>query len=218
MTWADAYDYWSIAQAGLVTISLAAASIVLGVPLGLGLALIRWGRVPVLAQAVTLYVSVIRSSPTITLILLIFFALPQLGIMFDPVPSAILALTISTAAFNCEVWRSALLNFPTDQLDAASSVGMGRSMRLRRIVFPQIWRSSLPGLVNEMTLHVKSTPAIAVIGIVEITRAALRVGARTYEPLPPFMFALVMYSLIVYLLVRAQRRLERRPLQKNESR
>lgn len=213
MTWAEVYDYWSIAQAALVTVSLAAVSILLGVPLGLGLALIRWGRVPVLAQAVTVYVSIVRSSPTITLILLIFFALPQLGILLDPIPSAILALTISTAAFNCEVWRSALLNFPTDQLDAASSFGMSRYLRLRRIVFPQLWRGALPGLVNEMTLHVKSTPAIAVIGIVEITRAALRVGARTYEPLPPFMFALVIYSLLVLLLVKAQRMLEQRPLQ-----
>ncbi len=216
MTWADAYDYWSIVQGALVTVSLSAGSILLGVPIGLGLALIRWGRVPVLAQAVTLYVSVIRSAPMITLILLIFFALPQLGIMLDPIPSAILALTISTSAFNCEVWRSALMNFPADQLDAASSVGMGRVLRLRRIVFPQIWRTSLPGLVNEMTLHVKSTPAIAVIGIVEITRAALRVGARTYEPLPPFMFALVIYSMIVFLLVKAQRMLEQRSTQRVE--
>jgi ABC-type amino acid transport system permease subunit len=60
-----------------------------------------------------------------------------------------------------------------------------------------------------MTLQVKSSPAVAVIGIVEITRAALRVGARTYEPLPPFIFALAIYSLLVYLLVQAQRSLER---------
>jgi ABC-type amino acid transport system permease subunit len=86
---------------------------------------------------------------------------------------------------------------------------MPRGLRLRRIVFPQVWRASLPALVSEMTLQVKSSPAVAVIGIVEITRAALRVGARTYEPLPPFVFALVLYSLLVYLLVLAQRSLER---------
>jgi ABC-type arginine/histidine transport system permease subunit len=61
-----------------------------------------------------------------------------------------------------------------------------------------------------MTLQVKSSPAVAVIGIVEITRAALRVGARTYEPLPPFLFALVLYSAIVFVLVKAQRILELR--------
>ncbi len=70
---------------------------------------------------------------------------------------------------------------------------------MRRIALPQVWRASLPGLVNEMTLQIKSTPAVAVIGIVEITRAALRVDSSTFEPLPPFIFALVLYGLIVFV-------------------
>ncbi len=204
------YDYWSITQSALATISFSFASILFGVPIGLGLALLRWARVPVFNQLVTAYVSIIRSCPAVTLILLIFFALPQFGISLDPIPAAVLALTIATAAFNCEIWRSALLNFPADQYDAARAFAMPRRVRFQRIVFPQIWRVSLPGLVSEMTLQVKSSPAIAVIGIVEITRAALRVGARTYEPLPPFLFALVLYSLIVFVLVRVQRLLEQR--------
>lgn len=209
-------DYWSITQSALATISYSFASILFGVPIGLGLALLRWARVPVFNQLVTGYVSIIRSCPAVTLILLIFFALPQFGISLDPIPAAVLALTIATAAFNCEIWRSALLNFPADQYDAARAFAMPRRVRFQRIVFPQIWRASLPGLVSEMTLQVKSSPAIAVIGIVEITRAALRVGARTYEPLPPFLFALVLYSMIVFVLVRAQRMLEQR--QPRESR
>jgi len=87
---------------------------------------------------------------------------------------------------------------------------MSRWVRLKLIVFPQIWRASLPGLVNEMTLQIKSTPAVAVIGIVDITRAALRVGANTYQPLPPFIFALLLYGVIVFALLRVQRVLERR--------
>jgi len=206
----NAFDYWSIAQGALATVVLSVVSIVLGVPLGLGLALIRWARVPFLNGIVVAYVSLIRSCPAVTLTLLIFFALPQFGISLDPTPAAILALTISTAAFNCEIWRAALINFPRDQYDAALAFAMPRAVRFRRIVMPQIWRASLPGLVNEMTLQIKSTPAVAVIGIVEITRAALRVGARTYDPLPPFVFALVLYGLIVFVLVKAQRVIERR--------
>ncbi|WP_250536382.1 amino acid ABC transporter permease [Caballeronia sp. AZ10_KS36] len=206
----NAFDYWSIAQGALATVLLSVASIVLGVPLGLGLALIRWARVPYLNRIALAYVSLIRSCPAVTLTLLIFFALPQFGISLDPTPAAILALTISTAAFNCEIWRAALMNFPRDQYDAALAFAMPRSLRFRRIVMPQIWRASLPGLVNEMTLQIKSTPAVAVIGIVEITRAALRVGARTYDPLPPFVFALVLYGLIVFVLIRAQRLIDRR--------
>ena len=87
---------------------------------------------------------------------------------------------------------------------------MPRLTRMHRIVLPQVWRASLPGLVNEMTLQIKSTPAVAVIGIVEITRAALRVGSNTYEPLPPFVFALGLYGVIVYVLLRVQRTIESR--------
>jgi His/Glu/Gln/Arg/opine family amino acid ABC transporter permease subunit len=205
-----AYDYWSITQGALATISLSLVSIVLGVPLGLALALIRWAKVPVLDRIVYSYVSIVRSCPTVTLTLLVFFALPQLGLSLDPIPAAIVALTVSTSAFNCEIWRSAFVEFPRDQYDAALSFAMPRFTRIRRIVMPQVYRASLPGLVNEMTLQIKSTPAVAVIGIVEITRAALRVGSNTYEPLPPFIFALVLYGLIVFALIRLQRTVEKR--------
>jgi His/Glu/Gln/Arg/opine family amino acid ABC transporter permease subunit len=205
-----ANDYLSIVQGALATVSMALVSIVLGVWLGLGLAVIRWARLPLLNQLTIAYVSIVRACPAVTLALLIFFALPELGISLEPVAAGILTLTLSTTAFNTEIWRGALMNFPRDQYDAALSLGMRRTLRFRRVVLPQIVRSSLPALVNEMTLQVKSTPAVAVLGIVEITRAAVRVGARTYDPLPPFIFALVLYSIIVFAFVRAQRAIERR--------
>jgi ABC-type amino acid transport system permease subunit len=117
---------------------------------------------------------------------------------------------MNTAAFNCEVWRAALMNFPRDQFEAAQSVGMNASLRFRRIVLPQIVRDSLPGLVNEMSLLIKVTPVLAVVGVVDITRAAVRIGAETYDPLPPFLVAVVLYAPIVFALVSLQRWIERR--------
>lgn len=204
------YDYLSIVHGALATVSISLVSIAFGVPLGLGLALIRWSRLPLLNQLAATYVSIGRTCPSVTLALLIFFALPEIGISLDPVPAGILTLTLSTAAFNTEIWRSALMNFPRDQYEAALSFGMRRGTRFRRVVLPQIVRSALPALVNEMTLLVKASPAVAVIGIVEVTRAAIRVGARTYDPLPPFIFALVIYSLLVFVFVKTQRVIERR--------
>ena len=205
-----ANDYFSIVHGALATISMSLVSIVLGVPLGLALALIRWSRIPLLNQVTTVYVSIMRTCPSVTLALLIFFALPEIGISLNPVPAGILTLTLSTSAFNTEIWRSTLTNFPRDQYDAALSFGMRRITRFRRVILPQIIHSSLPALVNEMTLLVKGSPAVAVLGIVEITRAAIRVGARTYDPLPPFIFALVLYSFIVFGFVKTQREIERR--------
>ncbi|MEN3286075.1 MAG: hypothetical protein V7634_375, partial [Bradyrhizobium sp.] len=140
----------------------------------------------------------------------LFFALPNVGIAIGPVSAAILALVMNTAAFNCEVWRAALTNFPKDQYEAAQSVGMNATLRFRRIVLPQIVRVCLPGLVNEMSLLIKVTPVLAVVGVVDITRAAVRIGAETYEPLPPFLVAIAIYAPIVFVLVSLQRWIERR--------
>jgi ABC-type amino acid transport system permease subunit len=117
---------------------------------------------------------------------------------------------MNTSAFNCEVWRAALLNFPKDKYEAAQSVGMTAGLRFRRIVLPQIVRVSLPGLINEMSLLIKVTPVLAVVGVVDITRAAVRIGAETYEPLPPFLVAIALYAPIVFVLVSVQRWIERR--------
>jgi ABC-type amino acid transport system permease subunit len=87
---------------------------------------------------------------------------------------------------------------------------MRAGQRFRRIVFPQILRTSLPALVNEMSLLIKVTPVLAVVGVVDITRAAVRIGAETYEPLPPFLVAVAIYAPIVFALVSLQRWIERR--------
>jgi His/Glu/Gln/Arg/opine family amino acid ABC transporter permease subunit len=203
-------DIAAIFQGAIMTVSLSLIGILIGLPIGLGLALIRWANVPVLAAIVTIYVSVLRATPLVTLLLLLFFALPNIGVPVDPVSAAIIGLVMNTSAFNCEVWRSALMNFPRDQYEAAQSVGMRAGQRFRRIVLPQIVLVSLPGLVNEMSLLIKVTPVLAVVGVVDITRAAVRIGAETYEPLPPFLVAVALYVPIVFALVSLQRWIERR--------
>ena len=203
-------DVAAFAQGAVVTVTLSFVGILLGLPIGLGLALIRWANVPLAAWVVTLYVSVLRATPLVTLLLLLFFALPNIGVPINPYSAAILALVMNTSAFNCEIWRAALMNFPKDQYEAAQAVGMRAEQRFRRIVLPQIVRTSLPALVNEMSLLIKVTPVLAVVGVVDITRAAVRIGAETYEPLPPFLVAVAIYVPIIFALVSLQRWIERR--------
>lgn len=208
----SAGDLLAILQGAVVTVTLSLAGILIGLPIGLALAILRWADVPVVARMVAVYVSILRATPLVTLLLLLFFALPNIGIAIGPISAAILALVMNTAAFNCEVWRASLMNFPKDQYEAAQSVGMNAALRFRRIVLPQIVRVSLPGLVNEMSLLIKVTPVLAVVGVVDITRAAVRIGAQTYDPLPPFLVAIALYAPIVFLLVSLQRWIERRQL------
>jgi His/Glu/Gln/Arg/opine family amino acid ABC transporter permease subunit len=203
-------DILAILQGAVVTVTLSLVGILAGMPIGLALAMLRWAEIPVLAPIVAVYVSILRATPLVTLLLLLFFALPNIGIAIGPISAAILGLVMNTAAFNCEVWRAALENFPKDQYEAAQSIGMRATQRFYRIVLPQIVRVSLPGLVNEMTLLIKVTPVLAVVGVVDITRAAVRIGAETYEPLPPFLVAIALYMPIVFALVCLQRWIERR--------
>ena len=171
MTWAATL---TLLTGAMTTIALSLSGIALGLPLGLALALMRWGRVPLANAIVAVYVSVIRSTPIVTFVMFVFFVLPSFGLELEPIPAAVLALTLNTAAFNCEIWRAALISFPRDQLEVASAYGMRPAQRFRRIILPQLWRVSIGPLANEMTILLKGTPAVAVIGVVEITRAASR--------------------------------------------
>jgi His/Glu/Gln/Arg/opine family amino acid ABC transporter permease subunit len=194
--------------AGL-TVAISGLAILAGVPLGLLLALARTAHARGLRWAAAVYSSFVRAAPVVTFTMLIFFGLPALGFSLDPLPAAVIALTLNTAAFNAEIWRAAIADFPSGQFEAAQAVGMSRRVIFRRIVFPQIWRASLPALVNEMTLLIKASPAIAIIGVVDLTRKARQIAATTYEPLPPFVAAAVLYGVTLALLVAASRTLER---------
>ena len=202
-------DYLALVSGAVNTIAISALAIAIGTPFGLGLALIRWGRLRGLDTMVAMLVSLLRATPSVTLILLIYFALPTLGFEVPRFAAGVATLTLGSMAYNCEIWRGALLSFPLNQIDAARACGMRRGLRFRLIVLPQIARAALPALVSEMTLLIKVSPAVAVIGVVETTRAAVRIGAATYDPIPPFLVALAMYLVVIGALVATQRALER---------
>lgn len=208
-------DLISLLWGAATTVNLSLASILLGGPLGLAMALIRWAPLPGLRQIVIVVVSLMRATPAVTSMLLVFFVLPTVGIPVNPVVAALLTLSLNTAAFNSEIWRAALEEFPRDQIDAAKSIGMRASQRFYRIILPQAFHASLPSLMSEMTLLIKASPAIAVVGVVDITRAAVRIGADTYEPLPPFLLAFLFYSAFVFVFVRLQQVIERRHRQES---
>ena len=193
----------------VTTLWISSVSIAIGAPLGLMLAMTRVWRVPVLSQAVAVFVSIIRATPVITLALFVFFGIPAMGLTLSPTVAALITLSVNTSAFHAEIWRSSIMDFPQNQSEAASAFGMTRLQAFRLIVLPQAWRASLPPMVNEMTFLIKSSPAIAVIGVVDLTRTASRIAAYTYDPLPPYISAAIIYAVVVFSLVRAQRVIER---------
>ena len=193
-----------------ITVGVCTVAIAAGIPLGLVIAAGRTGRNAVLRAVCGTYASLVRAVPVVTFVMLIYFGIPALGVEMDPLPAAVLALTLNTAAFNSEIWRAAIVDFSRGQLEAARAFGMTRRTAFRRVMFPQIWRTCLPPLVNEMTLLIKASPAIAIIGVVELTRKARQIAESTYAPLPAFLTALVIYGLVLALLITAARLVERR--------
>ena len=192
------------------TLWISSVSIVIGVVAGLMVALIRLARIPVIDQLLVLYISLARATPLVTLALFIFLSAPTLGIGLDRSIAGILALTLNTTAFNAEIWRGAFRNFSRDQREAAMATGMTPWITFRRIMLPQMVITSLPGLINEMSFLIKGSPALAVIGVVDLTRVTNRISAVTYEPLPPILVACALYMTIIGTLVWLQRLAERR--------
>jgi len=192
-----------------MTVWISGLSITLGVIAGFGVAVLRNANIPIVTQILTLYISVIRATPMITLVLFLFVMTPYLQVEIDRWIIAVAAMTINTTAFNAEIWRSALVTFSVEQIEAAKAAGMTRAQMLRRIMLPQMGITSLPGLVNEMTLLVKSSPAIAMVGIADLTRATNRITAITYKPLPPILAAAVLYLLIIGTMVWLQRKADK---------
>lgn len=206
----DQAAFQGLIDGAWTTAWISAVAIAGGVPLGLALALLREARIPLVGQAIVLYVSLGRATPLVTLVLFVFLGAPLLGFPLDRNAAAVITLILNTAAFNAEVWRAAIRSFPREQIEAARAAGMTRPLYFRRIMLPQIWITSLPGLVNEMTFLIKASPAIAVIGIVDLTRVTNRIAAVTYEPLPPILAAAAIYMVLISGLVRLQRRADER--------
>ena len=203
-------EFQMLLSGAWTTIWISALAILGGVPLGLVLGLGRVAGIPVLSQVLALYISIGRATPLVTLVLLLFVGLPVVGINIDAVTAAVLTLLLNTATFNAEIWRSVYQSFPRGQIEAAEAVGMTKPLIFRRIMLPQMSMAALPGLMNEATLLIKASPAVAVIGIVDLTRVTDRISARTYEPLPPIIAAGIIYMLIIAGMVRLQRMLENR--------
>ena len=192
------------------TVAVCSIAIAAGTPLGLLIAAGRTGKNPILRLVCGLYASFVRAVPLVTFVMLIYFGLPAIGLAFDPLPASVFALSLNTAAFNSEIWRAGIADFSRGQIEAARAFGMTPRLAFWRIMFPQIWRKSLPPLVNEITLLIKASPAIAVIGIVDLTRKARQIAETTYEPLPAFFAAVLIYGVVLLALVAAARLLERR--------
>ena len=192
------------------TLLLGVVSFILGSALGALIALARISGVQLLRGAAIVYVSVLRGTPLLIQILLIYFGLPQVGIRLEPVPSAILALTLFSAAYLSENFRGGILGVDAGQWEAANSMGMPYWRTMRRIVFPQAIRIATPAVGSRFIALMKDTSLASVVTVVELTRVAESIGSSTFRYMEAFFVIGAVYWVINTLLSAGQGVLERR--------
>jgi cystine transport system permease protein len=192
------------------TIPLTLISFALGLVLALLVALARLSRRRVVSGLARAYVSVIRGTPLLVQLFLIFYALPSLGIVIDPFPSAVVAFSLNVGGYAAEIIRAAILSVPKGQWEAAATIGLDHTLTLRRVVLPQAVRVAVPPLSNTFISLVKDTSLASTIMVTELLRKAQEIAAPTYEFMALYSLAAVIYWLICLVLSSAQARLERR--------
>ncbi|CAI3798949.1 amino acid ABC transporter permease [Pseudarthrobacter sp. MM222] len=192
------------------TIPLALASFGLGLLLALLVALMRLSRNPVFADVARMYISVIRGTPLLVQLFVIFYGLPSVGLTISPWPSAIIAFSLNVGGYAAEVIRAAILSVPKGQWEAGHTIGMSRRQSLVRIILPQAARVSVPPLSNTFISLVKDTSLASLILVTELFRQAQQVAAFSQEFMLLYLEAAVIYWIICLFLSGGQSALEKR--------
>ena len=207
--------FWSalgpIALGGLLgTIPLALASFALGLVIALAVALARISGIRLLSALATFYISIIRGTPLLVQLFVIFYGLPSIGVLIDPWPSAVVAFSLNVGGYAAEVIRAAILSVPKGQWEAGFTVGMSRGTSLRRIILPQAARVSVPPLSNTFISLVKDTSLASLILVTELFKEAQKVAAFSGDFMLIYIEAALVYWLICLVLSFAQNRIEKR--------
>ena len=192
-------NLWPMLVATLTqTIPMTAISFVVGLVIALFVALAR------------AYISVIRGTPLLVQLFIVFYALPQLNVVIDPFPAAVIAFSLNVGGYAAEVIRAAILSIPRGQWEAAQTIGMNYATTLRRVILPQAARTAVPPLSNTLISLVKDTSLASTILVTELLRVAQLAAAPTFDFFALYGVAALYYWVICVILSFFQGRLETR--------
>ena len=197
--------------AGLVfTVPLTLASFAIGLLLAFGAALTRLFG-PRWAQAVVrFYIWLFRGSPLLVQLFVIFYGLPNVGIVLDPLTAAVIGFSLNVGAYNAEVIRGVIESMPKGQWEAAYSMSMTRAQALRRAILPQAARIAIAPTVGFGVQAVKDTALVSIIGFTELTKVGIAISNATFRPFVVYGLVALIYFALCYPLTRYARTLQRR--------
>lgn len=178
-----------------ITATVTAVALGLGLALGTVMAVCRVYGGPVLSRAAAAYSIIIRALPVVVIIFILFFVIAEL-VDLTPLLSGAIALGFASGAYQTEIFRGAINSVPRGQMVAARALGMGKFKAVRVIILPQALRLAIPSWANEVTLVLKDSSLVYVIGVPEIMRRAQYISAQTMEPFLAFGAAAILYLVL----------------------
>jgi cystine transport system permease protein len=194
----------------IATIPITIVSFAIGLVLAVAAALARISGNRILSGIAKAYISIIRGTPLLLQLFIVFYGLPEIGIKFSPWGAAIFTLSLNVGGYAAEVVRSSILSVPRGQFEAATTIGMGYWQSLRRIVFPQAARIAVPPLSNTAISLLKDTSLLSVVLITEVFRQGQLAAASAQIYLPLYLLAGLYYWVVCVGMSAVQGRLETR--------
>ncbi|MGU7775632.1 amino acid ABC transporter permease [Burkholderia sp. MR1-5-21] len=194
----------------LLTVKFAVAAMAFGLVVGALTAVLRISGNRGLDRVAQTYVSVMRGTPLLVQMFVVYYGLPDVGISLSPTTAGILTLTLNAGAYLSESMRGAILGIARGQWSASHSLGLTYFQTLRYVVGPQALRLAVPSMGNTLISLIKDTSLVSVITVTELLRSAQEVIATTFQPLPLYLAAAALYWVLSSLLAVVQNRLEGR--------
>ncbi|OGO78307.1 MAG: cysteine ABC transporter permease [Clostridiales bacterium GWB2_37_7] len=196
-------------KAGVMfTVPLTIISFILGLIVAFTVAIIRVTNFKPLNGIVKFYVWIVRGTPLLVQLFIIFYGLPSIGIILSALVSAIIGFTLSVGAYGSEIIRAAILSVPKGQWEAAHALGLSKSQTLLYIILPQAIKVAIPPIANSFISLVKDTSLAAAVTFSDLFQVAQQITARTYEPLWLYMEAAFIYLIFCSVLTMIQSKLE----------
>ena len=189
----------SLIDGALLTIGLTVVTMLLAVPGGIVLAMMRLSTQPVLSRLSLAFVEFFRNLPLVLVIYWVFYVLPMTtDLQLSPMTTAVVALALNVSAYNAETFRAGINSIRKGQLEAALAIGMSRSQAMRRVVIPQAVRRVLPVLASTWVSLFKDTSLVSVIAVADLAYSAMQVRAQTFRVLEMLTAMAILYWLMGY--------------------
>jgi polar amino acid transport system permease protein len=200
----------NLMRAAVVTVELTIVAAVLSLLLGIASCMLQLSNIPGGYWMSRAYVSLMRGTPLLIQLFVVFFGLPLIGIRGQAFVAAAIAIGLNSGAYTTEILRGAVQSVPKGHIEAAEAIGMSRLNIWRRIILPQAFALSIPALTNEFTIVLKSTPLASIVAVTELTYAGVLIQARTFSAIEVLVPVAALYIIIALSFMRLSRWLERR--------